>query len=229
MAHPLDVMLRQYVAPVLKEAGYGKAGRTYRLAADNGDYALFNAYTTENVAPTMLGFGARFVLAPRSIVAWHRRDSADPFAKPAGMENALVMVELIAPDEQSFPMPYEQMFGNNWRFDLADDGRACGEALRADLVEVIPLIDRLLDRTALLEEIRHPSLRSIPQPDLDTPYPGVWTVVNIHPRASAEILLLLEDGPIQEVERLLPASERDSPSGQFGDWVREQLAQRSRV
>jgi hypothetical protein len=229
MAHPLDTMLRHYVMPVSKEAGYTKAGRVYRLEAENGDCAIFDVYTTENVAPDKIGFGARFGIAPRAMVAWHRRDVDDPFARPPGVENELLTVELIPPDECSYPIPYEQLFGSNWRLDVADEGRACGEALRAAVLDAVPLIYSLLGRDALLAEIRTPTLRSIPQPNLDTQHPGVWARLGIRPREAAEIIVLLEDGSIEDIEGLLPIAERDSPSGRFGEWVRGKIAQRSAV
>ena len=64
MAHPLDAMLRHYVMPVFKEAGYTKAGRVYRLAAENEDCAIFDVYATENVASDKIGFGVRYGIAP---------------------------------------------------------------------------------------------------------------------------------------------------------------------
>jgi hypothetical protein len=217
MAHPLDTMLRSYVTPVLKEAGYTKAGRIYRLAAKNGDYAIFDLYTTENVASDKIGFGARFGIAPRTMVAWHRRDAGDPFDRPPGIENELLIIELIPPEESSYPLSYEQMFGSNWRLDAADEGRACGEALRAAVINTVPLIRSLLDRNALLAEIRKPTLRSIAQPELNTDHPCVWARLGIQPREAAEIIVLLEDGPLAEIQDLLPAAER--PFGTW-DWAR---------
>jgi hypothetical protein len=229
MANQLDAMLRYHVTPVLRDGGYTKTGRIYRLAAENGDYAIFDVYTTENVAPDKIGFGARFGIVPRAMVAWDRRDADDRFARPPGIENELLTVELIPPNECSYPLPYEQMFGSDWRLDAADEGRACGEALAAAVFDALPLIRSLLDRDALLAEIRKPTLRSIPRPNLDTDHPGVWARLGMGPREAAEIIVLLEDGSIEDIERLLPTAERNSPSEQFGEWVRRQLVQRSAV
>lgn len=38
--NPLDTLIRQHVAPVMRAAGYTKKGRTFRLAATHGDHAI---------------------------------------------------------------------------------------------------------------------------------------------------------------------------------------------
>ncbi|MFD5626945.1 MULTISPECIES: DUF4304 domain-containing protein [unclassified Streptomyces] len=36
--NPLDTLVREHVVPVMKAAGFAKKGRTFRLAAPNGDH-----------------------------------------------------------------------------------------------------------------------------------------------------------------------------------------------
>ncbi|MFF1838008.1 DUF4304 domain-containing protein [Streptomyces sp. NPDC058231] len=43
---PLDLLVKQHVAPVRKAVGFKKSGRTFRLIASNGDQAILGFAVT---------------------------------------------------------------------------------------------------------------------------------------------------------------------------------------
>jgi hypothetical protein len=40
--NPLDTLIREHAAPVMKAAGFTKKGRIFRRAAPNGDHAFLH-------------------------------------------------------------------------------------------------------------------------------------------------------------------------------------------
>jgi len=104
MAHPLDVVLRQYVAPVLKEAGFSKAGPTYRLAARAVIARLFDAYPTENVTAQAMGIPGP--VRDRAAGEWWPGTAAlrRPFRALTRVGECVLNVQLVAPESGSYPL-----------------------------------------------------------------------------------------------------------------------------
>lgn len=103
---------------------------------------------------------------------------------------------------------------SQWVFDVPGGGERCGLALARVLAEeVIPhmRMRRLVDRQALLEEVRKPSLP---------------LVVRLDPERR-EIVLRIESAPSSEIEGLLSRVDPTAPArAHFERWARDRLAER---
>ncbi|WP_328392365.1 DUF4304 domain-containing protein [Streptomyces sp. NBC_00390] len=65
----LDLLVKQHAAPVLKAAGFKKAGRTFRLIAGNGDQAILG-FARHYVAPDAVVFEVGYGIVPAPYWEW---------------------------------------------------------------------------------------------------------------------------------------------------------------
>ncbi|MEU9341670.1 hypothetical protein AB0D74_10660 [Streptomyces sp. NPDC048278] len=61
--NPLDTLVKQYVTPVVKAAGFARKGGRFRLDAPNGDHA-FLQIDAHPVDPLQVVFEASFWMVP---------------------------------------------------------------------------------------------------------------------------------------------------------------------
>lgn len=122
----------------------------------------------------------------------------------------------------SRPAPPERDSG--WRRPLVDvydevSARAVADDMVAQLAaRGWPVLDRLLDRTAFMDQLATGELGDFRRTSLDVLF------------ARAEALLLMESGPSEQLERALHAAlegvipEQEEAARAFDSWVREHAA-----
>jgi hypothetical protein len=208
---PLDLLVKQHVAPVMKAAGFKKSGRTFRLIADNGDQALLG-FARHYVDPDAAVFDVGFGIVPALYWEWINRQhwASGEVKAPIAFGPAVVSGEVIPPSHAAHAPDDGMPFRSRWAL-RQDNSRACGEALATVLRdEAIPQMVHLLDRTNLLQECRYPAL----------------PVVRLVPLTRVEILLRVDDAPSEEIESLLADVQAAGPGDNFSAWTRQRLAAR---
>lgn len=211
MAHPLDVMLREYVAPVMRAAGFSRSGREYRLPAGNGDCAVLDVDVRGTRLAHVVGFYVTMGIVIPPFTDWVYRNQKPPGGRSPGLECAFVQGAVVPPPRVRHGVA-DAVTGSHWGFDPSDDA-VCGQALAEVLsAEAIPTMRRLLDRDELLAEVRNRKSRVF----------GRMTQLE-----RLEIILFVDDGPVDEVVRRLPVVEELSPQDNFIEWVRARLARRA--
>lgn len=207
---PLDLLVKQHVAPVMKGAGFKKSGRTFRLIADNGDQGVLG-FARHYVDPGAAVFEVGYRIVPASYWEWinrHHWASGDAPA-PRAFSGAVLSGDVIPPPHAAHA-PDEVSFRRRWAL-REDNGLICGEALATVLHDdAVPQMVHLLNRTNLLQECRHPAL----------------PVVRLVPLTRVEILLRVDDAPSEEIESLLADVQPAGPGDNFIAWTRQRLATR---
>ncbi|MFD8547091.1 hypothetical protein [Streptomyces sp. NPDC059649] len=208
---PLDLLVREHVAPVMRAAGFKRSGRTFRLVADCGDQAVLG-FSRHYVDPDAAVFGVGYGIVPAPYWEWINRQhwASGQVGAPRAFESAVVAGDVIPPPGTAHRPDCEGRLRSRWA--LREDNRdLCGEALAGALRdEAIPQMVHLLDRTNLLEDRRH---RAMP-------------VVRLVPLPRLEILLRVDDAPRREIEALLADVQPAGPGDDFAAWVRRRLATR---
>ncbi|MEU6405234.1 hypothetical protein [Streptomyces sp. NPDC046985] len=211
--NPLDMLIRQYAAPVMKAAGFTKKGRKFRLTAPNGDCALLE-FDTHAVDPEKFVFDVTFFMVPLShweFTYRQYRQSDEMHAPDAS--GALARCPVMPPPDVAW-WPDEGMpFRSRWAFSEPETRDVCGQRLARVLAdEAIPRVVRLLDRRALLEEI-------LTAPDGD--------LMRIRSRRMTEIILRIDDDPVADLTALLDGTEVNDWDKPIIIWARERLSQRA--
>ncbi|MFK0050208.1 DUF4304 domain-containing protein [Streptomyces sp. NPDC090741] len=207
---PLDLLVKQHVAPVMKAAGFKKSGRTFRLTASNGDQAILG-FARHYVDPAAAVFEVVYRIVPAPYWEWITRYSASGEAPaPMAFGSAVVVGRVIPPSHAAHAPDSEMPFRARWAL-REDNGLSCGEALAAVLHDdSLPQIVHLIDRSNLLDECRHPAM----------------PVVRLVPLTRVEIFLRVDEAPKGEVESLLDDVQLVSPHDDFITWTRQRLTAR---
>lgn len=208
--NPLDTLVKQHVAPVMKAAGFTKKGRTFRLSAESGDH-LFLQFDTHAVDPGRHVFDVTFSVVPLPYWEFVKRQHVTPLAPDAS--GALATCPVIPPAEVAHEPDEEMPFRSRWAFMEPRTRDLCGRELARVLVEEnLPRMTRLLDRKTLLEETR-----TNPNGELVT----MWGA------AQSEIVLRIDDDPVAEVAALVDKAEADGVFPGFVAWARQRLQRRT--
>ncbi|MFE2286086.1 hypothetical protein ACFXDJ_18185 [Streptomyces sp. NPDC059443] len=207
---PLDLLVKQHVAPVMKAAGFKRSGRTFRLTASNGDQAILG-FARHYVDPAAAVFEVDYRIVPAPYWEWITRYSASGEAPaPMAFGSAVVAGRVIPPAHAAHAPDSKMSFRARWAL-REDNGLSCGEALATVLhEESLPQIVHLLDRRNLLDECRHPAM----------------SVVRLVPLTRVEIFLRVDEAPKEEVESLLADVQLVSPHDDFITWTRQRLTAR---
>ncbi|MFI6338034.1 hypothetical protein [Streptomyces sp. NPDC050535] len=208
--NPLDTLVREHVVPVMKAAGFAKKGRTFRLAAPNGDH-LFMQVWPEAVDPEKFVFDVFFSVVPLPQWAFLNREYDTPPTPDSS--GALAKYEVIPPPEAAHEPDSEMPFRSRWAFAEPDTRDACGRELARVLREVaLPRVVPLLDRGTLLAETRI------------NPNAGL---LRLKSAIVSEIMLRIDDDPVVDVATLLDKAETDEVFPPIVAWARERLARRA--
>ncbi|MFJ3728927.1 DUF4304 domain-containing protein [Streptomyces sp. NPDC090045] len=208
---PLNLLVRDYVAPVMKAAGFKRSGRTFRLIAGNGDQAVLG-FARHAVDPHAAVFDVSYGIVPAPYWQWIKRHSADGDTRvPIVFGPAVLSGRVIPPPRAAHAPDAEMPFRARWAL-RGDNGTVRGEALATVLHdETVPEIVHLLDRSNLLQECRHPAL----------------PVVRLVPLTRVEILLRVDEAPVEEIESLLGDVQLVSRGDDFITWTRRRLSTRN--
>ncbi|MER5485933.1 DUF4304 domain-containing protein [Streptomyces sp. NPDC002812] len=207
---PLDLLVKQHVAPVMKAAGFKKSGRTFRLTTSNGDQAILG-FARHYVDPAAAVFEVDYRIVPAPYWDWITRHYAESDAPaPMAFGSAVLTGRVVPPLHAAHAPDATMPFRARWAL-REDNTLSCGEALATVLrEETVPQIVHLLDRNNLLQECRHPTL----------------PVVRLVPLARVEIFLRVDDAPDAEIKSLLADVELVSPHDDFIIWTSERLESR---
>ncbi|WP_314618163.1 hypothetical protein [Streptomyces stackebrandtii] len=201
---------RRHVAPTAKEAGLVQDGKVFRLFGEGGDCALLE-FHPHRIDLRMEVFFARVSMIPRPERVWGYRqhwDQAKDLAPLAA--EAMLHWDLIPPPPVALEPDADMPARGYWTYGPGVDPDVCAEALVGMLREqTFPEMRRLLDRDALLAEMRDPSRDS-----------HRW-----RPPGWAAVLLNSDRVAPDELEPLLDEVERDYPvADEFIAWARAQAA-----
>ena len=204
--NPLDALIRKYVAPVMKEAGFRRKGLEFRLS--NGDSAILG-FSRDVVDLDSTVFLVDIFAIPKEYWEWQNRHEVDAGIPDRG--DAMARGSLIPPREVAYS-PDEQMpFRARWAFSDVNSEEACGLALADELrTNAIPRLRGFLRRENLLLEMR--------DPDSDL---GKRMTSRMR-----EIILQLDSGDVQEVYSLLLEAEAVGEFPAFIQWARDRVALR---
>nr|WSX54223.1 DUF4304 domain-containing protein [Streptomyces sp. NBC_00974] len=208
---PLDLLVKQYVAPVMKAAGFKKSGRAFRLTTSNGDQAILG-FARHYVDPAAAVFEVGYRIVPAPYWDWITRHYACGEApSPSAFGSAVLAGRVIPPTHAAHAPDSTISFRARWALG-EDNSLSYGEAMATVLRdETVPQMVHLLDRSNLLQECRHPAL----------------PVVRLVPLARVEIFLRVDDAPDTEIESLLADVELVSPHDDFITWTGQRLAARN--
>lgn len=207
--NPLDTLIREHVVPVMKAAGFAKKGRTFRLAALNGDH-LFMQVWPEAVDPEKYVFDVFFSVVPLPQWAFLNREYETP--PPPDTSGALAKYEVIPPPEVAHQPDSEMPFRSRWAFAEPDTREVCGRELARALTGVaLPRMVPLLDRKTLLAQTR------------TNPNDGL---LRLKSADISEIMLRIDDDSVADVAALVDKAEADSAFPPLVAWARERLARR---
>ncbi len=193
----LDQVIRERIAPVMKEAGFSRKDRLFWLESPAGDRA-FVAFSAFKLGQRDAEFFVDVAVLPLVY--------ADFITRAGGSITAVGLWNARLPA----PGPRPLALGDHWSFDAGDEAAAdhLTEAIRG----VLPKLVHLLDLDNLLAYVRNPSTR--PQE------------IRIQPRDNAVTLLLAEKGPSAELDGRLSALEAADPANPLVGSIRERLAVR---
>jgi hypothetical protein len=208
--NPLNTLIRQHVAPVMKAAGFTRKGRTFRLAAPHGDHVIVEI-DADAVDPDTYAFWVNFWMVPLPHWEFAYRQYAEP-ARPDA-SGALATCPVVPPAEVAHQPDEEGYFRNRWAFTEPDTRDLCGRELARLLTEEsIPTMVRLLDRRTLLEETRvNPN----------------GELLRLRGWPMTEIFLRIDDDPVADVTALVDKADTEEVFDPFVAWARERLARRA--
>lgn len=200
MVKPLDVFLRDHVRPLLKEKGFSKKGRDFRLVAPNGDMALVN-FLAWRMDYCEVEFIVDVGILVSSHVEW-QKEMLD--SEESSIANALWWTRLRSPfayrETQFLPT-------DTWVLNFDDE-----ERISFFLAELASLADRLramIDRHHLISVVRDPATE----------------IQQLRPsREHALALLLVDEGTSRELEEALRALESQNPADDVASWIRARLS-----
>jgi hypothetical protein len=205
----LDTVIKDHVAPVLKEAGFAKSGKTFRRTADNGDVAVIEFQRSAGSLDDRIIFFVNLAAVPVPQHDWLYHDAPAARARKPSSAAGLWRQRILAPDELNADResPWRS---ERWLIDGPSSVDAVGSTLAHVLTtEAIPMLIKLLDRKLFLELALDPA----------KPLGTLW--------GDAPALLLVDAEPSGERDTAIAAAIARDPEGEFAAWLRERVAQRS--
>ncbi|MFG2994518.1 DUF4304 domain-containing protein [Streptomyces sp. NPDC048257] len=204
----MDALIREYVTPVAKAAGFRKNGRTFWMAGSRQDYVLFG-FQVYAVDPEAVVFDVEFHAVPEPYWDWLNRGQ-QPAGKVPNSSGALMTGRFIPPASVAHRPGDGMPFRARWALRPGEE-QTCGRVLAETLsTESLPRIQPLVDRAHLLEVVqsRDVSLMKRMTPTL------------------REIVLRIDDIPAPDLADLLAAAESSGAPAAFVLWARERRAAR---
>ncbi|MDH2415261.1 DUF4304 domain-containing protein [Nocardioides sp. CER19] len=210
----LKAALRDVVGPAAREHGFKGSVPNWRRNTDLGDWAIVNVQTSQYSSRESLRCVVNLSLAPQPWLAWTEARQG-PLPKSLGESYGLYRERLHPSGSPAGVYAW-------WEVNDPDDAPDVAADIQCQLEQVgWPTLERLLDRTAMVEQVRAGDLGFAKRE-----FHGVFF-------ARAEAVLLSDYGPSAELdEQLSYALEHviDSQRAhamEFDDWVRKRAASAS--
>ena len=207
----LKAALRDVVGVSLRSHGYKGSAPNWRRSNAVGDWAVINIQSSAFSSAEHLSCVINLALAPEPWLRWWKEDSPRPMPKSVTESFGLYRRRL-------HPAGTPERADGWW--EVSDDASAVAADMVAQLDEVgRPVLDRMLADGGMLDQVRRGDLGY-----LTKEHHGIFF-------ARAEALLLMDNGPSEELEEQLRLA-RDGciPAQQeaalhFDTWVRDQSRQ----
>jgi uncharacterized protein DUF4304 len=206
----LRVALRDQLGPIARAHGYKGSAPTWRKNSPAGDWAVVSVGTSRYSTANRLHCSVSMGFAPEPWLRWEAEHLGTQLPERVSESVCLYWHQLgpegrLADEEQSWDV-YDQESALLAVSDMV---------VQLDRVGW-PVLERMFDRTAMVERVRSRELGSI------------RNSATIAFLARAEALLLMDAGPSDTLESLLAHSMNTSPAGgrahaeRFNSWVRAQ-------
>ncbi|XDV68282.1 hypothetical protein AB5J51_37815 [Streptomyces sp. R33] len=200
----MDSLIREYVAPAAKSAGFRKKGRGFwTVGGRRLDYALltFQVYAVD---PEATVFDVEFHAAPEPYWDWVYRGH-QPVGKVPDSSGALVTGRVVPPPSVAHRPDEGMPFRTRWA--MRPEGEdACGRALAETLsAKVLPRIQLMTDRAHLLDVVRS----------------GDMSLMKRMTPLLREIVLRIDDITAIDLDALVAEAEASRVPVGFIDWVHE--------
>ncbi|MFE3556283.1 hypothetical protein ACFXKW_15660 [Streptomyces sp. NPDC059193] len=207
----MDSLIREYVAPVAKSAGFRKAGRTFWTVGDRLDYVLFG-FQVHAVDPEAIVFDVEFYAVPEPYWDWVNRGQ-QPVGKVPNSSGALVTGRVVPPTSVAHRPDDGMPFRARWAFRPGGE-ESCGRVLAETLrTEALPRIQLMVDRDHLLEVVRS---RDVSLMKRMTP-------------TLREIVLRIDDIAADDLAALLAEAEASGAPAAFVRWAHERREARRKA
>lgn len=205
----LSGLIREYVRPVMKEAGFTNKGRVFRWEGECGDCLLMD-FQAHAVDPLRYVFDVSFWIVP--LVHWEFVNRQYTDLPEPDVSGALATYRVMPPPRFAYQVDPEGDFASRWAFEKLEARDACGEELAARLrSEELPRVMRLLDHKMLWKGVKG--------------NPG-GPLLRLRGYAQTEILLCIDDAPVGEVASMIDRAEKKGEFPSFVVWARRRLQQR---
>lgn len=215
---PMELMLREHVNPAMKQMGFRKTGRYYRLGRKGQNQSAIWLQTS--IGSWMTGASIFYVscaLMPRCMYDFQLFQDPD-FEVPDDPTdiNRFEEVRLQSPEDirlrtwsalgaTNNPPPSDE-----WSFTDAESAGRCGEALVAAIRPIQPLLDRLRDPRELIAFYELPRAEQAPF--------RVGRPLHRYYKASLLADLLPAGELVAQIDQLRQPGEPQKMS-EFADWI----------
>jgi len=216
LKNSLAGVLKQWVTPLLVDAGFRKVGSAYRLETSDGGLAVVDARLFPLIDDLVI-FILEMAVAPPILVQFELRNEAEPVVGKlewAGWSRRLrpakATIEVCRPllGRSSRLWEIDPM----WVLPKYGDAEVCGQDLQTHLARVVPELLPMLSPSVMLTV-----LRSGEPPPYAVP-------LNLSPEWLEALLMLGAEGNSPNLQVLMDRIERTSPDNEVTPWIRAQLA-----
>lgn len=208
--NPLNSLIKEFAAPVLRDAGFKGRNREFVRLEDSGDCVIFT-FEQPRVDPTAVVFEVHAHVSPGAYWDWVTLGEPEPLPK-RGRSSALLTWAVDPPDICAHAPGRGSHFGSRWTFKEDESRQRCGNALGRTLQsDAIPLLLSFLEPELLRREIRTPSFVAMPSMSYEM----------------RNAIVAVDRLPLREVNDLISAAEESGTPARFVSWIRERLLQRS--
>ncbi|MEV4416520.1 DUF4304 domain-containing protein [Catellatospora sp. NPDC049609] len=191
----IDGIVTDFLAPVLAEEGFTRAGRTFRRRADNGDVLVVGVQRSSGSTGTEAVFYINVALAPLPWMRW-MRETADPSKlRDPRCNEGTVSSRVRSPRS-----------GDDAWIVRADDARESGQSAAAATRELVRRYLPLLDRSEFLHRL-----------ETEQELPGFC------PDVAMRAILYLDAGRIEQARHEIDDICAYQPDSTFVVWARQLL------
>lgn len=200
-------MLRDIIAPALRQYGYKGSAPTWRYVNEAGDVAVINVQSSPYSSSGRLKCAVNLAVAPAPWLDWMRHSLGAAAPKAVSESLGLFRQRLV---------PAAVTSGSDWWWEITSIRSA--EDFAAEMVEALeavalPLIDRWLDRGERMELLQQGDLGFMQRDPLG-PY-----------LARARAVLLASEGPSPELDALVEIGNSnkhwpETSARAFTSWIR---------
>jgi len=205
----LRAALREHVGPAARDHGFRGTAPTWRRCSPSGDWAVVNVQSSPWSTSESVRCVINLALAPAPWLDWMKESLGAGYPKSVGESLGLYRTRLHPTGAPAGADVW-------WEIDSAAQADAAATDMRHQLDRKgWPCLMRLLEEGAMLEQVRSGDLGLMKRASL-----GVFF-------SRAEALLVADDGPGPELDRLLAEAYANTMDTQrdharrFETWVRQ--------